>query len=260
MNVAANGLVRRPLSADDATISDGIDRSPTIGDTWTPSESCNVAADATPVLRLSLLAFQYLRYKGSRHVKKIFAVLFSAAALTLAGTGVASASTITWNLSNVNFVTGNPVIDTATATGFFTVDSVTEAVTGFDITVAGGTVSLANGGLQDANHHYLSVTLGGTDKLAFQSASVVEFCTSNCFGSQINLTLGLSGPLTSGGGTILLNSSTLDCPRCGTLAAGSGAKITTNTVGIEAVPEPGTLLLFGTGIAIAGARLRKRRV
>jgi hypothetical protein len=175
----------------------------------------------------------------------------------------ASASTITWNLSDVVFGHDG---DTATAVGSFSVNSTTLAVTAFDITVSGGAVA-GVGGLENANHEYKS---GGTDEV-FELNGDTEFyfcVTATCFGGVTpTLNLALSSAITSAGGTISLlvgtgstgSTSTLDCPGCGLLKT-TDAAITTNAVSVTstAVPEPATLGLLGSGLSALAFRLRRR--
>jgi PEP-CTERM motif len=163
--------------------------------------------------------------------------------MLLAGmTALASADT-TWTLQNVVFERNpGPFAEPfGTAVGSFTVNSTLTDLTSWDINVSGS----GFGG--SADYHYQSSTAGdgvffSLTNLAFFNSSFTRF-----------LILDLSSSLSNAGGSLNLTSNSIDCNGCGVAVSGF---VTTEPV--SSVPEPGSLMLLGSGLAgLAGVMRRK---
>jgi len=150
----------------------------------------------------------------------------------------------TWTLSNVNFSDG------ATAVGSFSINSSFTALTAWDITVSGSTLT------PTANAHY---DMGDGDSSFFTISSTEVTLAIDVPSFAQELILILTSPMTSAGTPVNLqggpSAGTDDCNQpgqCGFLNT-SGQLIG------SAVPEPSSVLLFLSGACVLGFVLYRRK-
>lgn len=146
----------------------------------------------------------------------------------------ASASTV-WNLVGVTFSDG------AAATGFFTVNSTFDALTNWDVTIAGSSLG--------ADFHYTPA-----DSNFFNISPTEVALGSNPFASFMVLIP--VAAMTNAGGTINLTTgdSSVDCSPTGACGALVGGQIST-----ASIPEPSSVGLAASGACILGLILYRRR-
>jgi len=158
----------------------------------------------------------------------------------------ANAATLNWTLQGVQFA------DQATASGWFTADSVTGNILSWDITTtAGSTLS---------GYHYDTTTsfLYGQN---VWGANANSFLIANFAGNNYSpyLNLSFDNPWTSAG-VINVDTSTVgssgswECANCSPARFATAGTATTQTV-----PEPGSMMLVGLGLAALGAGARRKK-
>src|SRR5450755_237600 len=168
-------------------------------------------------------------------MKKFGLVVLSALLLTASGFDVpANATIINWTLNSVHFTDGG------TASGTFSTDSITGAVTAFDITTTPGQF-ISTGFEYDAATSLLGAGLGTN------SFSLTQVASPNRA-----LELSFFNPLTSPGVDTLVFG---DSNECGSNSCGSfRTPIDGFAVGsaVSAVPEPSTWAMLILGFAGVG--------
>jgi hypothetical protein len=159
----------------------------------------------------------------------------------------ASASLLTWTLNNVTFNDGG------TSVGSFVYDADTNLFSNFNISVAGGDITLFPPFMYSPATSFLRPPLDATDLSL----------TSNDL--QRTLFMMFEQPLTNAGGSILVqNPAGLggDAEFSGTSPPFGHRGFTAGTVdapNAPTIPEPSTLTLFGSGIlAMLGYVWRRR--
>lgn len=136
----------------------------------------------------------------------------------------ASAQT-SWTLTDVTFNDGN------TASGTFTLNASLNLVS-FSLSVTGPDTA------RDFTANVFDTAVLPTK---------VGFALDPGFTPYVDLVLATA--LTNAGGTIAISSG-VDCPGCGTVEPGA------ELIGIT--PEPASMVLFGTGLLVAGLVMRRR--
>ena len=163
---------------------------------------------------------------------KKLAMLLAIAAVVLGFATCASAQT-TWTLEDVTFNDGN------TAVGSFSLNAALTSSTLISLTVSGSTTTA--GEARDFTANTIAVTPAG-------SPTQVDFAYDPGFNPYLDLYF--ATPLTNAGGVVQLSVG-YDC-----ISGLCGSLVTGELIGVT--PEPGSMLLFGTGLLGAGFVMRRR--
>lgn len=206
--------------------------------------------------------------------KHTFLSMLGAAAMLLAGTGLANADIITIT------ATGSPVITASGSTYTYqaTLTSDEELTTsnpqfftvyGFDFGTDSATISATTGDLSTMFTSSLTPASAGITEAQNQNFTVAP-CGANC--DDIRFTYNGTTTVSGGGSPLVLGTFTVTSSDTsfnlngiydGQATNSSNGKLNGNSGSVEvasAVPEPMTIGLLGGGLALLGiARLRKAR-
>lgn len=171
---------------------------------------------------------------------KRFLLATAASVVALASAGSAQAASIVWTLSNVTFDDG------ATASGTFTVDSVTGQTTSVNISTTAGLLSAFT--YDGMNSQIFSNNLFPNSFLAAHVPNIDRYLNLTFTGL---LTAPGSNPLALG---IFPNPSSFECNNCNVV------RYAISGLATAAVPEPATWAMMIAGFGLVGAAMRRRSI
>lgn len=173
--------------------------------------------------------------------KKILSAFIMTVAVFLNTVGPAQAMPITYHLTNVTFADGT------TASGSFEFDANTHLSSGYSISTTPGTLTAFTWNQSDSGLYY-----GG-------GAGPNNFVLITTNGQRV-FNFSFIDPFTNAGGTFAINTaSTYECYNCNPFRRVTGGTVTSLDLDPVTVPEPGTMTLTLSALALLGFIQRRRK-